>query len=218
VARGHFITFEGGEGAGKSTQIKALAGIFRDLGRTVVETREPGGTPGAEAVRHVILSGAAESFGPAMEAMLFAAARNDHVNQVIRPAIEAGSVVLCDRYMDSTRAYQGADEKLPPQLIDSLEAAAIDGMVPDLTLILDLPPHVGMARANARRGGEHPDRFEKETLALHERRRQIYLDIARKEPERCKLVDASQPAADVTQAIAVLVDEYLHRANAEAAA
>ena len=137
---GHFITFEGGEGAGKSTQIKLLAKALRTLGYDVVETREPGGSAGAEALRHVILSGAAENFGPAMEAILFAAARNDHVNEVIRPAVERGAIVLCDRYMDSTRVYQGSDGALTPDFVKQLEAVAIEDMVPDLTIILDIDP------------------------------------------------------------------------------
>lgn len=211
MARGIFITFEGGEGAGKSTQIGMLAEALRDLGRKVVVTREPGGSPGAEAVRHVLLSGAAEPFGPAMEALLFAAARTDHVEQVIRPAVERGEIVLCDRFMDSSRVYQGVTGNLDPQFMLELERVAIDGMVPDLTLILDLPAEEGMRRATVRRGDEGADRFEKETLDIHRQRRQAFLDIARDEQERCVVIDAARPpqavAADIVRAVTALLEE-----------
>lgn len=199
------MTFEGGEGAGKSTQIVRLAEALRADGMDVLVTREPGGSPGAEAVRHVLLSGAAETFGPAMEAILFAAARSDHVEQVIRPAVEKGRVVLCDRFLDSSRVYQGVTGNLDTGFMRALEAVAINGMVPDLTVILDLDPALGLARAAARRGNETADRFEKETLDIHEQRRQAFLDIAKREPERCVVVDASAPAdrvaADIERAV-----------------
>ena len=202
MERGLFITFEGGEGAGKSSQISRLGEELRALGHTVLVTREPGGSPGAEAVRHVLLSGAAESFGPAMEAVLFAAARSDHVEQVIRPAVEAGTIVLCDRFMDSTRVYQGVTGDLTPAFIDQLEAVAINGMRPDLTIILDLEPAEGLARATKRRGqGTTPDRFEKETLAIHQRRRKAFLDIAKREPDRCVVVDASETPDRVARSV-----------------
>lgn len=191
MARGLFITFEGGEGAGKSTQIQRLATKLRAKGYKLTVTREPGGSPGAEAVRHVLLSGAAEPFGPAMEALLFAAARSDHVEQVIRPAVERGEIVLCDRFLDSSRVYQGATSDLDPDLLTTIERVAINGMMPDMTLIFDLDPEEGLRRASARRGADTPDRFEKETLAVHQRRREAYLAIAEREPERCIVVDAS---------------------------
>lgn len=210
MARGIFITFEGGEGAGKSTQIGMLADALREAGREVLVTREPGGSPGAEAVRHVLLSGAAEPFGPAMEAVLFAAARSDHVEQVIRPAVEAGKVVLCDRFMDSSRVYQGVTGNLSLYFMRSLEEAAINGMVPDLTLILDLPAEEGMRRANARRGDGGADRFEKETMDVHRRRRDAFLEIARAEPERCRVIDAGQEmnlvSADIINEVARLFE------------
>lgn len=203
--RGLFVTFEGGEGAGKSSQMALLAEELRAQGRDVLLTREPGGSPGAEAVRHVILSGAAEPYGAAMEALLFAAARSDHVEQVIRPAVDSGSIVLCDRFMDSTRVYQGVTGNLKPDFIAALEVVAINGMVPDLTLILDIDPEIGMARAAARRGQAAADRFEKETLDIHYRRREAFLDIARQEPRRCVVIDASRApalvAADIRQAV-----------------
>src|SRR5262249_28317962 len=146
VGTGLFVTFEGGEGAGKSTQIRRLAETLKARGHDVLVTREPGGSPGAEAVRHVLLSGAAEAFGTRMEAFLFAAARNDHFEEVIRPALLAGKVVLCDRFMDSSRVYQGITGNLEPDFIDALQRVAINGIVPDCTLILDIPAKVGLER------------------------------------------------------------------------
>ena len=192
MKRGIFITFEGGEGAGKSTQIRTLAVAIRETGRDVVVTREPGGSPGAEAVRHVLLSGAAEPFGPAMEALLFAAARSDHVEQVIRPAVERGAIVLCDRFLDSSRVYQGVTGNLEPAFMRTLEKVAINGMMPDLTIILDLDPEEGLRRATARRGDGSADRYEKETLEIHWQRREAFLAIARAEPERCVVIDATR--------------------------
>jgi dTMP kinase len=205
--QGLFITFEGGEGAGKSTQIARLAEHLRASGDDVLLTREPGGSPGAEAVRHVILSGAAEPFGPAMEALLFAAARNDHVEQVIRQALKSGRMVLCDRYIDSSRVYQGVTGDLDPSLMRAIEHAAINGLMPDLTIILDLPAEIGLQRANARRGAETADRFEKETIELHRKRRDAYLAIAADEPERCKVVAADRAAGEIAREIAALVDQ-----------
>ncbi|PSH69391.1 dTMP kinase [Phyllobacterium brassicacearum] len=204
--QGLFITFEGGEGAGKSTQIARLAEHLRAQGDDVLVTREPGGSPGAEAVRHVILSGAAEPFGPAMEALLFAAARNDHVEQVMRPALRSGQMVLCDRYIDSSRVYQGVTGNLDPDLMRAIERAAINGLMPDLTIILDLAAEVGLQRANARRGAGAADRFEKETIDMHHKRRDAYLAIAKAEPERCQVVAADRPAGEIAREIAAVVD------------
>lgn len=214
MARGIFITFEGGEGAGKSTQILALAEALRGRGHEVLVTREPGGSAGAEAVRHVLLSGAAEPFGPGMEALLFAAARSDHVEQVIRPAVERGAIVLCDRFMDSSRVYQGVTGDLAPRFMEALEAVAINGMVPDLTLVLDLDAEEGLRRATARRGTDGADRYEKETLAVHRRRREAFLSIARAEPDRCVVVDATRGRDDVAEAIAEAVYQLLDRRRA----
>lgn len=201
---GRFITFEGGEGAGKSTQLRRLGERLSEEGIEIVVTREPGGTPTAEAIRSYILSGAAEPLGAEGETMLFAAARADHVDRVIRPAIGRGAFVLCDRFIDSTRAYQGADG-VDPQLIDQLEALAIGDMRPHLTLMLDLPAEIGLARAAARRGADGADRFERETIDRHEARRQIFFGIAAREPERCIVIDAMQAeddvAADIWQAV-----------------
>ncbi len=148
---GLFVTFEGGEGAGKSTQLRRLAETLRARGHDVVTTREPGGSPGAEAVRHVVLSGAAQEFGVRVEAMLFAAARSDHVEQLIRPALSRGAVVLCDRFMDSSRVYQGITGNLDPAFVESLERVAINGVVPDCTIIFDLPAAEGWSGPAAAR-------------------------------------------------------------------
>jgi dTMP kinase len=156
-------------------------------------------------VRYVLLSGAAEPFGPKMEALLFAAARSDHVEQVIRPAMERGAIVLCDRFLDSTRVYQGVTGDLDPTFVKALEEVTVNGMVPDMTLILDLDPEIGLKRASARRGTEVPDRFEKETLEIHQRRRHAYLEIAAAEPERCIVIDASRESEQVERVIEAAV-------------
>ena len=199
---GRFITFEGGEGSGKSTQIRRLAERLRESGQAVVLTREPGGTEMAEQIRSFILSGAAEHLGPEAETMLFAAARADHVDRLIRPALERGDWVLCDRFIDSTRAYQGSDG-VDSVLLDSLEKIAIGSVRPDLTLVLDLPVEIGLARAARRRSGEAgpADRFERETVERHERRRQLFLAIAAAEPDRCLVIDANQTQDIVADAI-----------------
>lgn len=210
MARGFFITFEGGEGAGKSTQIRYLAAKLRDKRYPTLVTREPGGSPGAEAVRHVLLSGAAERFGPKMEAILFAAARSDHVEQVIRPAVESGTLVLCDRFIDSSRVYQGVTGDLAPQLMETIERVAVNGLLPDLTLILDLDAAEGLRRANERRGGtDIADRFEKETLDIHQRRRAAYLEIAAREPDRCRIIDANRDLQSVENDVTAIVFEAL---------
>ncbi len=189
--KGFFITFEGGEGAGKSTQIARLERKLREKRYDVVVTREPGGSPGAEAVRAVILSGAVEPLGTTMEAILFAAARADHIEQVIRPALERGGIVLCDRFVDSSRVYQGATGDVDPEVLAELERATVGPFMPDLTLVFDLDPQIGMRRAAARRGASSPDRFEKETLDMQEARRAAFLAIAAREPERCMVINAA---------------------------
>ena len=189
--RGVFITFEGGEGAGKSTQIARLAETLRRVsGREVVTTREPGGTERAEALRAALLRGVAKPYGPFAEALMFAAARIDHIENLIRPALDRGAIVLCDRFSDSTRAYQGAAGGLDPALIDSLERVTLVDLRPDLTLILDLPPEAGLARARRRGAGEPADRFEAEGMRFHERLRTAFRSIAEAEPERCRVIDA----------------------------
>ncbi|WP_420409342.1 dTMP kinase [Hoeflea sp.] len=219
ISKGRFITFEGGEGVGKSTQIHRLAKVLRRRGLEVLVTREPGGSQGAEAVRNVLLSGAAEEFGVRMEALLFAAARSDHIEEVIRPAIDEGVIVLCDRFMDSSRVYQGVTGNLEPQFINHLERIAINGMTPDLTLVLDLPAETGLKRAKSREGkNAAPDRFEKEELATHEKRREAFVDLTRSEPDRCKLIDAGQAEDVVALAILNAVEDVLDEGEPQAAA
>lgn len=189
--RGLFITVEGGEGAGKSTQIARLAERLRRRGTgEVVVTREPGGTPRAERIRSALLAGAAQPYGTLAEALLFAAARLDHLDALIRPALDRGATVLCDRFSDSTRAYQGAAGGLDPASLDALDRAVVGETRPDLTLILDLPVAEGLARAHARPGGA--DRFESESAVFHERLRSGFRAIAAAEPDRCALIDAAR--------------------------
>jgi dTMP kinase len=219
---GRFITFEGGEGTGKSTQAALLARRLKDCGIDAVVTREPGGSPGAEAIRHVILSGAAQPLGPHAEAILFAAARDDHVRETIRPALEAGRWVISDRFTDSTRVYQGVLGNVDAQFISGLERVTVGETRPDLTLILDIKPKVGLARAARRRGKAVPDRFESEALEFHERLRAAYRDLAKQAPERCVLVDVTGRADHVAEIIwehvsARLAPDLAH-ARAEAVA
>lgn len=217
---GLFVSFEGGEGSGKSTQIRRLAEHLRGRGIDVLVTREPGGSQGAEAVRHVLLSGAAEEFGVRMEAILFAAARNDHVEEIIRPALTRGAAVLCDRFIDSSRVYQGVTGNLEPAFLAALEQAAIDGLMPDLTIVLDLPAEIGLARAGRRRDAldesAAPDRFEREQTETHEKRREAFLEIAENEPQRCRVVDADRPEQEIAVEIAGIADDLLMRLGAVA--
>ncbi len=190
---GRFITLEGGEGAGKSTLAKALAERLAALGLAVELTREPGGSPKAERIRDALLAGRIKPYGAFAEALMFSAARIDHVDSRIRPALARGAWVICDRFIDSTRVYQGSVGAVPAGKLAALEAVAIAGLMPDLTFILDLAPETGLARAaRRRRPGEASDRFESETLLFHRRLRQAYLDIAAAEPGRCVVLDASQ--------------------------
>lgn len=199
IESGRFITFEGGEGSGKSTQAGILANRLSRAGRPVLATREPGGSPGAEEAREVLLSGHVAQFGPLAEAILFSAARADHVDNAIKDALQEGTWVVCDRFMDSTRAYQGATAGVPRGLINALERLTVGALSPDITFILDIPAEEGLARARARAEGEEPDRFEGQELMLHERVRRAFLDIAEEEPTRCIVVDASQPEAMVAE-------------------
>jgi dTMP kinase len=212
--RGRFITFEGGEGAGKSTQAGLLVRRLKELALTVVLTREPGGSAGAEILRYVLLSGAAKPLGAETEAVLFAAARDDHVRTTIVPALERGKWVVCDRFMDSTRVYQGVVGHVDGRLIRSLERVTIADAMPDLTFILDLPADVGLGRAAQRRGEEGADRFEQETLAFHNTLRDAYRDIAAREPGRCVLIDAQRPQSAVADDIWAAVVDRLDPATA----
>ena len=211
-ARGAFITFEGGEGAGKSTQVARLAAPLRARsGRGVCVTREPGGSARAEAVRAALLGGVAKPYGPFAEALLFSAARIDHLDRLIRPALHRGETVLCDRFIDSTRAYQGAAGGLDPGTIAALERVVVGPTRPDLTLILDLAPEAGLARAAGRgaRTGQGVDRFEAEALDFHVRLREAFLAIARAEPERCAVIDAGRDLDTVEAAIRHVVASRL---------
>lgn len=212
--RGWFITFEGGEGSGKSTQIRHLKKTLEKKGFDVLITREPGGSAGGEAVRHVLLTGAAEPFGSEMEAILFSAARSDHVETIIKPALEAGTVVLCDRFLDSTRVYQGVTGDVDMEFLKKLEEIACEDCWPDLTLVLDIDPSEGLKRAKERRAeGEAADRFEREPIKLQRRRRKAFLDIAKQEPERCVVIDASGTEKSVRTAINSAVKKHMRSAS-----
>ena len=204
---GFFITFEGGEGAGKSTQLRRLAAGLTDRlsgsGRGVVATREPGGSAGAEAIRSLLVEGAADRWSAMAETLLLYAAREDHMRRTIRPALAEGAVVLCDRFADSTRAYQGAAGGVDPAMLDALEAAVLGDTRPDLTLILDLPAATGLHRAIGRGGAEA--RFESKGLEFHERLRAGFLAIARAEPARCAVIDADR----TVEAVAADIDDII---------
>lgn len=189
--RGRFITFEGGEGTGKSTQIKKLADRLKAARMRILVTREPGGSPGAEIMRHLVLSGMGKLLGPEAETLLFAAARDDHVRTLIQPALSQGVWVLCDRFADSTRAYQGSLGRVPDGLINAMQRVTIGDLKPDLTIILDLPVEIGLQRAATRRGSAAPDRFEGEDLKFHQGLRDAYRKIAAEDPARCALIDAN---------------------------
>lgn len=199
-ARGRFITFEGGEGVGKSTQIKLLAKRLRDAGIDVLTTHEPGGTPAGQLVRALVLADATKPFGPNADALLMAAARRDHVRSKIAPALAGGIWVLCDRFMDSTRVYQVMLEGADADLADSLEMITVAGTRPDLTIILDLDPEIAMTRVRAR-GGDDADRFDSGALAVHKTLRKGFLSIAETAPERCSVIDAGGAADTVAAAV-----------------
>lgn len=208
-ARGAFITIEGGEGGGKSTQAKALVARLRRVGLDATATREPGGSAVAEAIREALLSGRFEHLGAKAEALLFAAARIDHIDQVITPTLERGAWIVSDRFHDSTRAYQGAQGAVGTDFLHALEKVTLAELRPDLTLVLDLPAAMGLTRADARRAAAvAPDRFEKQDLAFHEGLRTAFLEIAAAEPDRCVIVDARHPSDEVEQAI---WDTVVHR-------
>jgi dTMP kinase len=213
-ARGRFITLEGGEGVGKSIQAERLEKRLAALGLDVVRTREPGGSPGAEALREAILCGFAADFSPTGQALLFAAARVDHLEKTILPALESGAWVVSDRFADSTRAYQGAAGNLPVAFIAPLERLTVGPNQPDLTLILDLPPEIGLKRAAERRQTGPADRFESEGLIFHQTLRRAFLDIAAAEPWRCVVIDADRSEDDVAAAIWSAVESRLDPAGA----
>lgn len=189
-----FVTLEGGEGSGKSTQAKLLAAALVDRGIDALLTREPGGSPEAEAIRALLVNGEPDRWEPMSEALLLFAARREHLRRTIRPALAAGRWVICDRFGDSTMAYQGYAHGLGAATVERLAEIAIDGFRPDLTLILDLPVEVGLERARRREVGRE-DRFERMGEGFHRRLRDGFLEIARREPGRCKVIDATRPIA-----------------------
>jgi dTMP kinase len=199
---GRLITFEGGEGAGKSTQIEHLAVALRAAKVDVLATREPGGTPGAELIRRLLVEGPPDRWLPLTEALLLQAARHDHVVRRIAPALAAGRWVLCDRFMDSTRVYQGVAGGVGEAVIDRLHATVFGELRPDLTVILDVPVATGRDRRRGAAGGQ---RFEQMADAFHERVRAGFLALARTEPERCALVDATRPIEAVAADVRALV-------------
>jgi len=241
ATKGKFITFEGGEGTGKSTHTHALRERLEKAGHKVVETREPGGTPGAEIVRHLLKTGAVEPLGAFAEAVVIAAARDEHVTQLIRPALEKGTWVICDRFSDSTTAYQGAGGGVDDTLLRALERLTVGDTQPDLTVILDAPAEIALARAHARGDGEGEgetegegeaegegegegeskgdgsgegnsggaDRFEKESLAFHDKLRLAFLKIAEDDPERCVVIDATADKETVAEQVWESVSERL---------
>lgn len=193
MTRGRFITFEGGEGAGKSTQVRRLVARLQGLGVEVVATREPGGSVGAEAIRNLVLTGAADRWSPITETLLMYAARRDHIERTILPALESGAWVVCDRFADSTRAYQGQAGGVSGGLIGTLEAEVLGDAVPDLTLVFDLPVETGLARAEqfAKLAGHGETRFESKGLDFHRRLRAAFQAIAAANPDRCRLIEAA---------------------------
>lgn len=205
---GRFITLEGGEGVGKSTQLKRLAEALRACGLDVVETREPGGSPGAEVIRKLLLEGAGDRWTPETEALLFTAARADHLARTIRPALEAGKWVLCDRFLDSSMAYQGGGSGLGEDAIRTLHLVGCGGFLPDRTLLLDLPDEVAAEREAARDGGNR-DRFGERDTIYRQSVAETFRELAINEPERIHVIDASGPAEAVTERLLAALHDLL---------
>ncbi len=211
MSTGHFITFEGGEGAGKSTQVRRLAERLEALGHQVLVTREPGGSPFAETLRALLLDANTPPYDALAEALIFYAARADHLNKTIRPALHDGQWVLCDRFSDSTRVYQSLASTLPQSVCDQLDQIVVRDTQPELTIVMDIVPEEGLARAHARRqesasasqDGSVPDtdRYESRDLNYHRRLREGFLEIAKANPERCVVVNASLPVDDISELI-----------------
>jgi len=193
MERGRFITFEGGEGAGKSTQVSILADHLRELGISAVTTREPGGAPGAEDIRNLLVNGDTDRWTPVSEALLNYAARAEHMDKTILPALDAGDWVICDRFYDSTTAYQGYGHGMDLGALEHIRLAVLGDFKPDLTLVLNLPLELGLERALARGDGE--DRYERMGRQFHQRLLAGFASIAAREPDRCIVIDA---AADIT--------------------
>jgi dTMP kinase len=207
MQRGKFITLEGGEGSGKSTQMQRLVARLQPLVSEVVVTREPGGSTGGEQIRNLLVNGPPERWSAVTETLLMYAARRDHIERLIEPGLRHGAWVISDRFHDSTRAYQGAAGGAPAALIDAMEHSVLDGLRPDLTLILDMPVDIGLARAAMRDDGEA--RFEAKGHEFHERLRQAFLHIARREPDRCVVIDAEGPIEAIETRIWAAVSDRL---------
>ncbi len=201
---GYFIAFEGGEGVGKSTQEALLAQYLTEVGKAVIRTREPGGTPAAEQIRNTVLSREHEGMNPQSEALLFAAARGDHVARVIRPAIASGQVVICDRYMDSSIAYQGFARALGADRVRDLSMWATGGLLPDLTIVLTLDPEISMKRVI------NPDRLESEPMQYHRDVADAFLEIVAQDPGRYLVVDATGTKEEIAQVIRQRVMQELN--------
>jgi dTMP kinase len=211
VENGFFITLEGGEGSGKSTQIKRLSAHLTAQGYDVVTTREPGGTPEAEKIRSLLVDRDGGAWTPMAEILLFFAARAMHVEKLIKPALAAGKVVLCDRFTDSTRAYQSYGHGFDASVIESLNQTVLGGFAPDLILILDIPVEAGLLRSENRlaKTQSHEDRFERLDVAFHKRLREGYLDIAHKNPQRCVVVDAEGAIEVISERLCGIVGDKL---------
>ncbi|MGW8706246.1 dTMP kinase [Brevundimonas sp. NPDC055814] len=207
MQRGRFITFEGGEGAGKTTQARLLVERLRARGLDVLQTREPGGSPGAEEIRGIAVSGEADRWSARTETLLMYAARSDHLERTILPALAAGRWVVCDRFADSSRVYQGAGGGTPESLIEALDDAVVNGDQPDLTLVFDLPVEVGLDRAFGR--GLFETRFESKGLAFHQKLRDGFLQVADRHPERCVVLDATGEVEAVSARLWAVVEERL---------
>ena len=213
MRKGLFITFEGGEGAGKTTQIKAIAEWLNNQGIEVVSTREPGGTPEAEKLRDLLVKRDGGNWTAEAEVLLFFAARHMHVTDVIKPALEKGKVVICDRFTDSTRAYQAYGHGQDLQFINKVNDLVLQGFEPDLTFILDIPAKDGLARSERRQSeigsddAASEDRFEKLDIAFHEKLRQGFLDIAQNDPDRCFVIDALQKPDEITNRLQSLISK-----------
>jgi dTMP kinase len=199
MVRGRFISFEGGEGAGKSTQLARLAERLTEAGLAVVRTREPGGTEGADAIRELLVTGATDRWDPVSEVLLHYAARRDHVERVIKPALDRSDWVVCDRFADSTMAYQGYGYGLGSDVIDAVHRVTLGDFNTDMTIIMDVSPAEGLARARAR--DPDPSRYERFDLDFHERLRSGFMAIAKAAPDRCLVVDAGGPIDEVADAV-----------------
>jgi dTMP kinase len=202
---GYFISFEGGEGCGKSTQTQLLCKAFDAAGISHIATREPGGSAGAEQIRKLLVSGDVDSWDADTETLLFYAARLDHMNRLVRPALQSGKHVVCDRFVDSTRVYQGVGKGIAPQFIDMLHHLTLGNAMPDLTIMFDMDPKIGLSRAHSRNDNE--TRFESMELEFHQKIRGGFLSIAKNEPGRCIVLDAAQDKKTLHQQVIALVNK-----------